>query len=194
MQCASRWGYFRNLRSSFRRIDDRCLHIINILLYHPLKCYALRKLRTIVSRHTLLRNTLFDETTFRLTRMSFPGENLLFRPKCLLQPIHLGCRRHIRLYIPPLNTINELPKDFSGGPSIFYGYPSHVHLTTRAHSDDLLSKARAGSLYFESSPKESLNPCKSGRTKFLLCDREKRRGPSELPCANCTRGFTMNVA
>jgi len=125
-----------------------------------------------------------DSISSRKNELSL--ENLLFRPKCLLQPIHLGCRRHIRLYIPPLNTISELPKDFSGGPSIFHGYPSHVHLTTRAHSDDLLSKAHAGSLYFETSPKESLNPCKSGRTKFLLCDREKRRSPSELPCANCT--------
>lgn len=117
--------------------------------------------------------------------------NLLFRLKCLLQLIRLGCRRHIRLYIPRSIQSANFRKTFPAGPSSSTVTHRTCTLTTRAHSDDLLSRARAGSLYFESSPKESLNPCKSGRTKFLLCDREKGK-PSELPRTNCTR-FTMNV-
>lgn len=44
-----------------------------------------------------------------------PRENLLFRLKRLLQPIRLGCRRHIRLYIPRSIQSANFRKTFPAG-------------------------------------------------------------------------------
>lgn len=122
---------------------------------------------------------------FYKNKFSRAYENLLFRLKCLLQLIHLGCRRHIRLYIPRSIQSTNFRKTFPAGLPSSIRLPIARAPSNSGHSDDLLSRACAGSLYFKSSPKESLNPCKSGRTKFLLCDRGKRK-PSELPRTNCT--------
>lgn len=142
----------------------------------------------VIIYNTFLRNNIL---LFHKNKFSRAYENLLFRLKCLLQLIHLGCRRHIRLYILRSIQSTNFRKTFPAGLPSSIRLPIARASNNSGHSDDLLSRACAGSLYFESSPKESLNPCKSGRTKFLLCDREKRK-PSELPRTNCT-AFTMNV-